>query len=81
MLVAVWPEDKVNSSEITYIVQEVIDGNTIKLENGTTVHLIGVNNTNEGKDALESMIDHSIYLVADYKWGGLYVFACLWIVC
>ena len=65
VLVAVWPESEVDSSDVLYTVQEVIDGNTIKLENGTTVHLIGVSNTNEGKEELELMIDQSIYLVAD----------------
>lgn len=65
VLVAVWPDSEVDSSVIKYTIQEVIDGNTIKLDNGTTVHLIGVSNTNEAMEELESMTDKEIYLVAD----------------
>lgn len=69
VLVAVWPEDKVDPFEVQYTVQEVIDGNTIKLDNGTIVHFIGTSNTNEAREELESMIGRSVYLVADESYS------------
>lgn len=40
-----------------YTIEKVIDGNTIVLNTGTTVRLIGVSNTKQAKDALQELKD------------------------
>lgn len=53
-----WP-DKV------YRIESVIDGNTIQLEGGATVHLIGITSTNESKNLLENLCGKKLQLVPD----------------
>ena len=40
-----------------YTIEKVIDGNTIVLNTGTTVKLIGISNTKQAKDALQELKD------------------------
>ena len=58
LVVMMWP-DKV------YRISKVIDGNTIELENGATVHLIGVSSTNEGKLVLEGLRGKNLSIIPD----------------
>ncbi len=48
ILILVWPQK-------TFKIKEVIDGNTIVMNNGSTVHLIGVSNTTQAKKFLDSL--------------------------
>ncbi|MBE6267409.1 MAG: transglutaminase domain-containing protein [Bacteroidales bacterium] len=58
VVVMIWPEQNLK-------IASVVDGNTVELNNGTTVHLIGVNSTNEGKIELEGLMGKSLLLVPD----------------
>lgn len=59
-------EKDVNGTE--GLVSEVVDGNTIKLVNGLTVDLIGVNETVAAKEFLEKNVkDKKVRLVVDSK--------------
>lgn len=65
LLITFWPSNSDDSCNKLYSINSVIDGNTVRLDNGTTVHLIGVSNTNEGKDELDRLVGEQVRLVAD----------------
>lgn len=48
ILVVLWPKSK-------YVITEIIDGNTVRLNNGTIVKLIGVSSTEDGEKTLEEL--------------------------
>lgn len=52
-------------------VVEVIDGNTVRLDNGLTVHLLGISPQNAfTKEYLQNnVLNHGITLTADPEWG------------
>ena len=49
ILVVLWPKPK-------YVITEIIDGNTVRLNNGTIVNLIGVSSTEDGEKTLEELV-------------------------
>lgn len=69
LLICFWPEESFNvEPRITLTVRTVVDGNSVELNNGATVHLIGVTSTNEGKAKLEKLCGTPISLVADCEY-------------
>ena len=60
ILIAVWlwPSD-------VFKIRTVEDGNTVVLTNGTTVRLLGVSNTREGKEELEILAGKKVELLPD----------------
>lgn len=67
LLIALWPEETYDNKKPhkALAIKKVVDGNTVELDNGTTIHLIGVTSTNEGMQKLSKLNGTPVRIIPD----------------